>query len=303
MKNKTVFLFPAFVLEYIGSEIQILESLGVNTNDYFKKAEEITGYNLASFDIVNNNFLSDELGSQYVAYIISCCASDMLKARNIIPSYVAGYSMGLYAALYSAGCIEFDSGLEMIKRAFETIRQFTNGHHFGMGVIGGLKLADIEEVISRHGDSIEVINSNTPETFVISGLYTEVSKALEEATVEGAIYSKSLKVSSPYHSSFLNEAALIFLRKITVFEIKHPKIPVISAINQKILYTKDELLFELQGNIHCKLNWHETFCELQKENITNYIECGAGKSLYKISRFLEGNYKFFPITKYSKLFI
>ena len=61
MQQKLAFFYPAFALKYTGKEISILER---NKVPFSKKLIEVSDYTeayLSDFNIVNNNFLSDEL--------------------------------------------------------------------------------------------------------------------------------------------------------------------------------------------------------------------------------------------------
>ena len=132
---KATIIFPAFVREYTGSEQQAISS---SRNDFARllaTASDTLRIDLTGFDFANNNFLDDELRSQYISYIFSCAVSDILKKKGIAPSYVSGYSMGLYAALYYCRSVSFLVGLKLIENAWEEISVATADGHYGMGMI------------------------------------------------------------------------------------------------------------------------------------------------------------------------
>ena len=296
-RHKSAFIFPAFVREYIGTETDITVSLKGNLKELLGKASQVIDPELIHFDIRNNHFLDDELRSQYIAYIYSCCISDVLNTRNIVPDYVAGYSMGLYAALYHCKSIDFETGLKLICNAFRIIHKNTNGKIYGMGVIGGLERDDIEKLRDKYAPSVEVINKNSTRTYVISGPAGEIHQFLEQALNEGAMHSKLLNVTSPYHSSFLDKAAAAFAEYLEHIEIRNPEYVVVSAIDQSPVNSIETVKNELIDNIHSKINWYKTFCFMLDKDVNTFIECGAGKTLYKISRFIDGEFSVYPITK------
>ena len=296
-RHKTALIFPAFVREYIGTETEIIISHQGNFEELLEKASQAIDYELINFDISLNNFLDDELRSQYIAYIYSCCISDLLHKKNILPDFVAGYSMGLYAALYHCKSIDFTTGLKLICNAFRIIHKYANGKIYGMGVIGGLERDDIEKLRDKYAPSVEVINKNSARTYVISGPAGEIHQFLQQALNEGAMHSKLLNVNSPYHSSFLDKAAAAFAEYLEHIQIRTPEYSVVSAIDQCLVNRIELVKEELIENIHSKINWYKTFRFMLDEDVTTFIECGAGKTLYKISRFIDGDFKVYPITK------
>lgn len=301
--GKIALIFPAFVKEYTGSETEVIHSLGGKFSALLNRASEIVDGELAGFDVLKRPFLDDELRSQYIAYIYSCAVSGIADAYGINPSYIAGYSMGLYAALYHCHSIDFATGLNLICNAFRIIHKNTNGRPYGMGVIGGLERDDIEKLKDRFAPSIEVINKNSMRTYVISGPADEIRRFLEQAFREGALHTKELNVTSPYHSSFLDKAAAAFAEYLEHIEIRKPEYPLVSAIDQCIIRDVEGSKKELVANIHSKINWYKSMCFMLEEGTDTFIECGAGKTLYKVSKFIEGDFRVIPVNKLEKFLI
>jgi len=112
-------IFPAFGIDYLGNEDQIINNYSVDISYYFKKAEIFLKANLNDLKKIDN-----ELHSQIDVYIYSCIISDILKKKQLCPSYLAYYSMGIYSALYFSGSITFEYGLFLIKTVYEICLDF-----------------------------------------------------------------------------------------------------------------------------------------------------------------------------------
>lgn len=248
-KIKTSHLFPVFVSEYIGNEKKIISGYSNDFDSLLTSASKIVDCDLSDFDMQTNNFLSDELKSQYIAYIFSCAVSNILKQKNIVPDYVAGYSMGLYGALYHCRSISFDDGLKLIQNAYNIISNSINpdviGTKFGMGIVAGLEYQDIDKIICQNSKDVEIVNTNSSNSYVISGIYSEVDKVLFLAKQEGAIHTRLLPVSIPYHSKFLCDAAKEFNNYLKKVHIKPSLYDIVSSIDQRIIKTKEDVEKEL----------------------------------------------------------
>ncbi len=299
---ETAFIFPAFVPEYLGNEPELLS----NYTDIFPKrlleAAEIIDSGLVDFDIETNNFASDELRSQLISYIFSCSLSDILIQQGQPPKLGAGYSMGLYAALYSSGSIAFESGLHIISQAYHQMKTAIGDGAYGMGSIIGLTHQEIKDLLPDH--SLEIVNHNGRVSYLISGKKESLHHLLKDAQAEGALSATPLYVSLPYHHHMLKTAAESLERVLNEqYSIQTPNYPLVSCIDGRILEHKTDIIKEMVRNIDHPINWQHCFQQMLDMGHTHFIECGAGKTLYNICRFYPGNFKVYPLNRLHKLLL
>ena len=294
----TAFIFPAFISEYLGNEIQILDSFSSRFQQNLTTASKITGIDFERFSIENKLYTEDELSSQIISYVFSCSLSDVLIYRGLKPDILAGYSMGLYAALYTGGVIDFEEGIRLIVKAFKISKSVINGIDSGMGSVIGLTRKEIDEIIVAHNLEAEIANSNSIHSHLITGQLKAVNRLLDIARETGALNVSLLNVKTPYHSQLLKETRGEFQQFITNhIKLKKSNYPIISSIDQRMLESPNEINTELTNNLSECINWMASFNKLLNLGITQFIECGAGKSLQRISRFIPGDFKVYPINK------
>ena len=294
---KTGWIFPAFISEYIGNENQILNSLTSDFDLLLKRASDVTGKDLSVFQVEGNNFMDREDLNQYLSYIFSCTITDILKRENLKPDYLSGLSMGIYAALYAGGSISFEDGLRCIKKAYDLSVENLNNYEFGMGAIIGLTYEDLDQINKSTSKNVEIVNRNGIHSFVISGISADVKTVALKAQDEGAFHSGLLDVSCPYHSKFMRNIANEFQKYVSLLDIKPSDIPVVSLIDQSIFKSREEIINELSRNLDSEINWFKAMQTMIHLNITTFVECGAGKSLYKIGKFIDGDFAIIPINK------
>ena len=300
---KTAFIFPAFISEYSGNEIQILDSFSSNFQQNLTTASKITGINFEKFSLEDKAYTEDELRSQLISYIFSCSLSDVLINRGLKPEILAGYSMGLYAALYTGGVIDFKEGIRLINQAFNISKSVINGIDSGMGSIIGLTQKEIDEIITAHRLESEIANSNSIHSHLITGQLEAVNRLLNIARKTGALNVSLLNVKTPYHSQLLIETGREFQQFITNhIQLKKSNYPIISSIDQRMLASPDEINTELINNLFERINWMASFDKLLNLGVKQFIECGAGKSLQKISRFIPGDFRIYPMNKVGRFF-
>jgi malonyl CoA-acyl carrier protein transacylase len=297
MKTKSAFLFPAFITDYTQKELEVLSNNGIDFNSYIKVASDKLGVILPDFSYQSEEYRNDELLAQIIAYLFSCAFSDLLKKKHIKPSFAAGYSMGIYASLYSAGSISISDGIQIIYKAFELVNELACKGEYSMGGIIGLSRNDIDEIINKSNADVEVINSNSEFSHVIAGIKTHVLQTLDLARNEGALNVTPLNVKTPYHSRFLNVFAERFMSFIDTIDLKTPHFHIISTFDQRNASSIEEIKKELVHNLTEKINWHRTMIVLLEKDVKEFYECGAGKDLSKIARFIEGDFKVISIQK------
>jgi malonyl CoA-acyl carrier protein transacylase len=289
-------IFPAFVNEYTGAEDNLLSSSDNNFTWLLEKASDILKADLMGFDFSNNNFLQDEEKTQYISYIFSCSVADILLRNNVYPSFISGYSMGIYAALYYCRSVSFDDGLKLVKNAWEIISAITAGHNYGMGMVIGLEEKDLLPIMESEED-IEICNRNNRHTYIISGSRKAVENVLASSKNEGALKTSMLPVSNPYHSRFLKSCVKSFEAVVNELQFSDPSYRYISALDQHIIETREDLRKEVILNLSEKMNWSETMNTLIKLGADAIFECGAGDGLTRNSRFIDGSFKSFSINK------
>ena len=295
---KTAHLFPAFVPEYLGIETSVIGQHILMHK--LEKASVVVGRDITDFDITNHNYLDDPLASQYITYVMSCCVSDMLYKNRKVPDFVSAFSMGIYAALYHCKAISFDTGLQMINSAFNYIEKHLSVEKMGMCVIGGLSQDDVQGIMRSYVDKVSIINQNSEFSFILSGHHHALLRIIENAKADGALQTRMLPVTHPYHSHILQFASTDFSADIQKMTISDSIYPIVSAMNQKVIHSKEDILSELVRNLYQPFQWWKTFDFLLSARVQVFIECGAGESLYKVGKFIPGEFELYNLKKMSR---
>jgi [acyl-carrier-protein] S-malonyltransferase len=296
--SKTAFVFPAFVNEY--SEA-LFNAPGIE--DTFRRllgeAASLFDPDLAYFSTKECNFPGDELRTQLITYILSCSISYELRKNQVIPSISAGYSMGIYAAAFDAGSIDFAGGLFLIREAYILARKACSANKWGMCGVLGLGREDLDDLLKMF-PSVRITNQNSPHSFILSGEAGEVNLFIDAAREEGALNTVLLNTGLPYHSPVLNVTEREFSRIIKgQLQVRTPSYPIISLVDRSMLVGSSAIINEFVRNLYTPLNWYMTLQKILESGIRTIIECGPGKGLVKNAKFVEGEFEF--ITAESKL--
>ncbi|MCX6281298.1 MAG: acyltransferase domain-containing protein [Bacteroidetes bacterium] len=291
-EDTLAFVFPAFIADYRDDPSGNMPEFRQIFLDYLGVAASVADPALLSFHAVSNPFLEDELRNQYLTYIYGCSCAETLRRSGIIPSVIAGYSMGIYAALYFSGSVSFETGLLFITTAYEAIRASLPNKHYGMCGVIGLSDKDIRELAGRNNLDLMIVNRNNDYSFILAGNSFHINVFLLKAREEGALHARSLGVTIPYHTNLLSEAARELSKTVYTADVRSPKIPVISVLRQDSIGDAERARTEVVKNIFNPFNWLETQQQIFNSGIHIFTECGPSLALKKNSKFIPGTGKF-----------
>ncbi len=177
---------------------------------------------------------------------------------------------------------------------------FHNDGNYGMGVVMGLRYQDVEKLIRKHCDGLEISDVTIDTVIIASGKRSQLETLFEVAKAEGSPHSRLLPVGLPYHSSMMNDAGEKIRAFLPQIEIRDPLYPIISCVNQKVLLTADDVMEEVAGNVVHNINWMKTMEKMLDLGVNLLIECGLSKDLCNLSKFFEGDFRAFHPRKFRR---
>ncbi len=288
--KKTAFLFPGTGVKPYGNEQDIIEKHTEVFQPLFLKVRDITGFypDLPSFEPdSNSNGYSSELNSQLFTYCFGTGMFRLFEKYRILPCISAGYSMGVYTVLHTSKAVSFDTGIELIIRAFDIVGKETGDQDIGMCAVIGLSLKEIQRIAKSY-ETVLRINSNNSSCHVICGLDKELSDFSKECFSAEAIDVLTLEVTYPYHhSTLIPESGRVFRRELDSFEFKDPETPVLSTLNQQVIHDKSTLKSFIANHLSNPINWVKSLSSLYQMGYNSFVECGHGVSLTQNARFMD----------------
>jgi len=147
--------------------------------------------------------LQDTRAVQLCLLIAGVATARVLSERGHRPDYVAGLSIGAYAAAVVAGALEFADAVRLVALRGELMqRAYPAG--YGMTAILGLDQASIERLLAEAEGPVYLGNINAETQLVIAGSDAAMAKVAERARVLGAGCARRLAMSVPSHCELLD---------------------------------------------------------------------------------------------------
>lgn len=219
--------------------------------------------------------------------------------RPLTPAFVAGHSVGEYAALAVAGALDLPDMLRLVRERGRLMHQESTRVPSGMAAVLGLDAATLnavcaqatEETLAILGEEassseahpglgrVVVANDNAPGQIVISGEQRALDRAMELARERGAKRVIPLAVSGAFHSPVLTPAAEGLAPAVAAAPIRDAAIPLVANISASAITSTADLKAELARQIAAPVQWTQSMEYMAAQGVTTFVEIGPGQVL------------------------
>ncbi len=286
------FVFPGQGSQKIGMGQDLAETFPA-ARAVFDEVDEALGENLSSliFEGSDDDLRLTE-NTQPALMAVSLAVVRTLEAEYGIRlvdhgSFVAGHSLGEYAALAAVGALPVADTARLLRlrgRAMQSAVPIGEG---AMAAVLGLSLEQVEIVLSDVDPALgacEIANDNAEGQVVISGATAAISGASEAMKAAGAKRALPLPVSAPFHCSMMQPAADAMAEALAEQTFAAPALPVVANVlaeaNSDPAQISDLLVTQVTGRVR----WRESVAWMAEQGVTALVELGAGAVLSGLTK-------------------
>ncbi len=279
---RIAFLFPGQASQYVGMG-RDLHDRYPRIGTLYRQAREITGADIAgvSFDGPAET-LKQTNYTQLAILVHSVAVASLLNEQGVQPDYVAGHSVGEYAALVAAGSLEFEESVRLVSLRGELMHEAGQRQPGTMAAVIGLSSREIDEVCrsaSTEGEPVQPANYNSPVQTVIAGAVPAVERAMDGARGAGAKRVVPLKVSGAFHSELMEYARQGLAAAIEKAPIARAETPVVANVTARAVTEPGEIRRLLIEQLTSPVRWTESMQTLADHGVDTAVEAGPGSVL------------------------
>lgn len=278
---KIAFIFAGQGSQYIGMGKELYDNILI-CREAFDKARSLLDFDIKELMF---NGEKEELditeNTQPAILATSIMAMKALEEKKIVPSVVAGLSLGEYSALVSANALNFDEAIKLVRKRGRFMQEAVPIGVGSMIAIIGLDLEKIKMAIeeAKSIGIVEIANYNTDNQIVVGGEKNAVEKVKELCIEFGARRVIELKVSGPFHTSLLEKASVKLKEELKKIDFNNPEIKIISNVTADFIENKEEIKEILCKQVKSSVRWSESINKMLDMGVDTFIEIGPGRGL------------------------
>lgn len=226
---KVAFVFPGQGSQYAGMGREIAQA-SPSAAELFAQADEILGVSLSTLCWEGPSATLDETyNTQPALFVTSLACLTALRSAGytIKPDFVAGHSLGEYAAYVAAGALSFADGLKLVRERGRLMAQAGRQAPGKMAAIlklSGEQVAAICQQVCEQTGWVQIANYNSAEQIIISGEETAIAHAVELAKAAGSRRAMILPVSIAAHSKLMETANAEFKIAVDAVTLSAPAV-------------------------------------------------------------------------------
>ena len=275
-------MFPGQASQYVGMG-RDLHDRYPQIRALYRQAREITGADIVgvSFDGPAET-LKQTNYTQLAILVHSVAAASLLNEQGIQPDYVAGHSVGEYAALVAAGSLAFEESVRLVRLRSALMHEAGQKQPGAMAAVMGLAPQEVDDVCrsaSEDGEPVQPANYNSPMQTVIAGAVPAVKRAMDAARAAGARRVIPLEVSGAFHSELMEYARQGLAEAIEAAAIVRAETPVVANVTARPVTAPDDIRRLLIEQLTRPVRWAESMQSLVDHGVDTVVEAGPGSIL------------------------
>ena len=277
--SKIAFVFPGQGAQFVGMGKDIYENNKTARQEFDKIFSSL------SFDLKTAMFEGPEETLKKTKYTqpaivaMSLVLEKLVRSKGIKPDFVAGHSVGEYAAFGSGEFLTLSDAVKLTAFRGETMNEIAESVNGGMAAIIGMDSEKIKEVLKTVDGIVEAVNFNEPKQTVIAGEKSAIEKACTALKEAGAKRALPLAVSGPFHSSLMKPAGEKLKTEAEKYDFREGTAKLVANTTAEIISSPEEIKKEIYAQSFGPVKWVDTVNRLKENGVDIIYEIGPGKVL------------------------
>lgn len=286
------FVFPGQGAQFIGMGYDLAQTYP-EARAVFDRVDQALGSSLSELIFAGQSeALNLTANTQPALMAVSMAVFEVLTARGLDlrqhAAYVAGHSLGEYAALTAAGALDIEDTARLLRLRAEAMQRAVPVGQGAMAAILGLEFDVVADLAAEAAEAEAAVcaaaNDNSVGQVVVSGAAAAVDRAIALAVERGAKKAVALPVSAPFHCALMQPAADVMAEALADVRLRAPVVPVVANVTAAPVVDPDAIRELLVKQVTGVVRWRESVQWMAAQGVDSVVELGAGKVLSGLIR-------------------
>lgn len=297
--SKTAWIFPGQGAQIAGMGKDFYEQSEI-AREVIDGASELLKLDMKKLCFEENERLHQTEYTQVAMVTICMAMEQVLRSMGAAPDVTAGLSLGEYCAIASAGGMNRQDAILVVRKRGILMQNAVPDGKGSMAAVLGMKADEIETAISEI-EGVGIANYNCPGQIVITGWKEAVEQAGERLKENGAKRVLPLNVSGPFHSPLLQEAGQELKKVLNQVEFSDLEVPYVTNVTAQYVYDAKEIKELLVQQITSSVRWQQSVEEMIRQGVDTFVEIGPGRTLSGFLRKINRDVKVYQVSTWEDI--
>ena len=182
--------------------------------------------------------------TQIAITVVNIASALVLERYHILPSWLAGFSLGEYSAMVLAGILTIPHACRAVRLRGECMEEASRAMDSSEGKAGliaviGISYEEVRHALASLSDSYIAIQ-NSPTQTVVGGSAEGLAEAQKCCEAAGALRIVPLRVSGPFHTPLMERARRAYEEALRAIPFANPTLPTFSNVTGRALSSGEE---------------------------------------------------------------
>lgn len=272
--SKIVFLYPGQGSQKTGMCQDFYNSSDI-AKEMIQSASDRIKVDFTKLMFEENSDLSKTEFTQPAIFLTSAIANRLFNdACDVKPNLALGHSLGEFSALYGAGVLDANDGVELVHRRGLFMQEDCSTIAAGMMVLVGLSDEVVEEICQTSGKDIWAANYNSDGQIVVAGIKADLESMQGVFKDAGAKRAIILDMSVASHCPLLANAATSLKSHLDMYIKNSFNCDVISNVTANPYNTKEEAISLLVAQLTNPVKYKHSIINIDSD-VSVYLEFGG----------------------------
>ena len=299
---KYAFIFPGYGNQFVGMAKEFYD-VSRSMQEHFEEAANCLDKNFVKLCFASSDADISQPENAYLSlFLISHSISTILKEQGIEPSVVAGYDIGEYAAVATAGGITLPDAVYLLKKYATLYQEILKARNYEALRIHRTDAEKIKALCAQcaSGENVSFISvQEDQEQVIIAGTSESIGCVKAHIQKEQMGVVSAVPLGGGLHSPLMDEVLKTMRMYLEKVDFKDTTIPFIASVTGQALTEGDKVRAAVMQQIHASLQWKKVvdgcaFCEV-------LVICGPGDGLVDHLKAAYPDKKVYAITTISQM--